>query len=81
MATKNTIWIELKEPESKEFAELQCKLANNMLARLAKPEHLPLAQTFFFSDYERRYCFGGAMGYKVLTDHGEWFNLDYLGRE
>jgi hypothetical protein len=82
------IWIELDHPSNHkeeslppEFAKEQCNLANNMLARLASPEHLPLRDTFFWSEHERRYCYGGVMGYIVLTDHGHWFNLSYLGRE
>lgn len=90
----NKIWIELVHPREnpaplkasereavhKAFAEEQCRLANNMLARLAKPENLPLRDTFFWSEHDRCYCYGGYYGYITLKDNGNWLNLDYLGR-
>jgi uncharacterized protein CbrC (UPF0167 family) len=77
---KNRIWIELDTPNNDEHAEEQCRLANNMLQRLAeKPEYMQ--RQFFWLKNSRRYAFGGLMGYNELTDRGEWFNLDYLGRD
>lgn len=85
----NKIWIELEHPSTLQdataagrldFANEQCRLANNMLTRLADPAHLPLRDTFFYSAHERCYGYGGHMGYVTLPDHGHWLNLDYLGR-
>lgn len=82
------IWIELDRlpvrgttpDECATFAAEQCRLANNMLARLADPVDLPLRDTFFWSEHERVYCYGGHNGYVTLPDNGHWLNLDYLGR-
>lgn len=80
----NKIWIELEKPKSNSHADDACRLANNMLKRLCKPEDIvegdPPRQ-FFYSENECCYCYGGAMGYTTLSDNGEWFNLDYFGRE
>lgn len=87
---RNKIWIELEHPSTLQdataaerlaFAKEQCRLANNMLVRLAHHEQLPLANTFFWLASENRYGFGGHTGYETLSDHGKWFNLDYLGRD
>lgn len=74
------VWIELPKPADKEHAEQLCGLANNMLKRLEKPHEGPAERGFFWSEHEKRYCYGGAMGYTVLSDGGQWFNLEYLGR-
>ena len=87
--TQNRIWIELDkpkpgtpDPERKAFMEKQCALANRMLERLYKPEDLAHRSTFFVSEHKGlHYCFGGAGGFRDLADNGEWFNLDYYGRE
>ncbi len=73
----NRIWIELDEPKSKDHAEEQCRLANNMLRKLGVAE--PIG--FWWFERKRRYCFTQDVvgGYKELTDRGEWLNLDFLG--
>lgn len=79
--TSNKVWIELVRSADKEFCDEQCRLANNMLNRLAKPSDLPRRDDFFYSEHDRCYCFGGAMGYNTLPDSGLWLSLDYLGRD
>lgn len=77
----NRVWIELEKPTSKEHADEQCRLANRMISRLAKPGDMPKEEGFFYSEIEKRYCYGGHHGYVVCVDNGHWFNLDYFGRE
>jgi hypothetical protein len=88
--TENRIWIELDKPprdmhdarDRKAFYDRQCELANNVLRRLsprADMEGQPISK-FWYSEHEARYCYGGPGGYRTLSDNGEWFNLDYLGR-
>lgn len=69
------IWIELDAPTNKAHAEEQCSLANVMLQRLGVT-----AGRFSWNDTRKHYCFGTAMGRAALTDRGEWFDLEYLGR-
>lgn len=80
-APQNLIWIELAKPRDKAHAEQQCELANRMLEKLCDPKDRENQRKFFTSDGRYPYCFGGPMGYTELADRGEWFNLDYLGRE
>ena len=76
--SKSRVWIELVKPESKEHGEEQCRLANNMLNRLGAK-----GQSFFYSTRDNLYCLESSGGgtYTVLEDNGEWFSLDYFGRE
>ena len=73
------VWIELEKPINTAHAERLCELANTMLKRLSEPDERS-ERGFFWSEHENRYCFGGGMGYMVLKDNGEWFNLEYFGR-
>ena len=75
---KSKVWIELERPENKEHAEEQCKLVNNMLTRLGAK-----GQSFFYDKRTLGYSLETSPGgcYKELLDNGEWFNLDFLGRE
>ena len=73
------VWIELEVPADEVQAKEIGRLATNMLQRLNAPEKTDYS--FWWSDREQRWCFGGDWGYKVLSDHGEWFNLDYFGRD
>jgi len=77
--TENKVWIELEQKSSEEDRQLQCRLANNMLRRLNDGE--PVEDKFWWSTHENRYCYGGPHGYLVLSENGNWFNLDHLGRE
>lgn len=72
----NRIWIELDKPSSKAHAEEQCRLANNMLAKLGKKG----PQKFFWLPGSG-YCYGDDSGYNDLPDNGTWFNLDWLGKD
>jgi len=74
------IWIELERTPSAEFNQRQAELANKMLKRLSEPGD-PTNRGFNWSKHEGRYTYGGPMGYRVLTDDGEWFNLEYFGRD
>jgi hypothetical protein len=81
MERENLVWIELPKPENKEEAEEYCRLANNMMRRLVGDRNWN-GSHFFWSEHKNMYCFGGGAGtFKYLSDRGEWFNLDYLGRE
>lgn len=80
MANGNKIWIELDKPgkgitDVATFKQKQCDLANKMLARLG------VVGRSFFVGSRNCYCFGGDNGFRELVDNGEWFNLDYLGRD
>lgn len=75
-----SVWIELERTDSADLNQKNADMANRMLERLAKPEDLPLQKRFSWSQNDRRYHYGGTMGYKVLSGDGEWFNLEYLGR-
>lgn len=78
------VWIELERPKHEDFGQRISEgariamLANNMLARLNWPNKT--SSHFWWSDNERRFCYGDPMGYRTLTDDGEWFNLEYFGR-
>jgi len=71
------IWIELPAPNSTEEAEEICLRANRMMQRLGKTD----GREFRYWEKERMYSWGGDMGFMFLKDRGNWFNLDYLGRE
>lgn len=81
-ATKpaNRVWIELEKPRDAEHADEVCALVNNMLRKLLGGDG-DTDRGFFWSTRESRYAYGGPMGYTILRDNGEWFDLDYLGRE
>lgn len=83
----NRIWIELDYParrdgQSDDERKMQmddiCTKANVLLARLGITQTANDARVFFYSPRDARFCFGGVMGYRVLSDSGEWFNLDWL---
>lgn len=73
------VWIELEVPKDEAQAKRIGELATTMLQRLNAPEKTDYS--FWWSECEQRWCFGGNMGYRVLADNGEWFNLEYFGRE
>lgn len=75
----NRVWIELEKPRDAVHAARICEKANRMLARLA--DDMPANSEFAWSEHRAMYMYGTSMGYKYLTDRGEWFNLDYVGRE
>lgn len=72
---KNRIWIEL-DREAEDKSE-QCRLANLVMKKLG----ITKGYEFFWSAHDRRFCWGGDMGYETLSDNGRWFNLDYLAGE
>jgi hypothetical protein len=79
MRTINRIWIELDKPLNPEHGSLQCELANKLLAKL-RPAGTEAHSEFYFDAEDKYYTYGGDMGYKILNDNGEWFNLDYLSK-
>lgn len=81
MPEMNRVWIELEKPRDDAHGVEIANLANKMMDRLIPAEPGVERREFFWSAHERRYCLGGNMGYVVLIDWGEWFNLDYLGRD
>lgn len=73
----NNVWIELEKPRDDAHAKEICEQANRMLQRMLGTA--PWGR-FGWDGERKQYKFGGLMGYRGLTDRGEWFNLDYLGR-
>lgn len=71
----NNVWIELERPRNDEHAAEICGQANRMLKRLGVT-----SGDFGWDSTRKQYTYGMPMGYRGLTDRGEWFNLDYLGR-
>jgi hypothetical protein len=71
------IWIELPIPNSIEEAEDICLKANRMMQRLGDTN----GREFRYWEKDHKYSWGGDMGFMFLSDRGNWFNLDYLGRE
>ena len=62
------------------LAEARCELANNMLMRLCKPQHMPMNGGFFYNEGRASYFFGNMGNYSALDQVGMWLNLDYVGR-
>lgn len=86
MTTQNRVWIELEMPFTDdkidhELGHARAKLATNLIQRLgADPAH---NQNFWWWPEKLTYCYSryGHGGYVTLSDCGEWFNLDFFGRE
>lgn len=79
--TEFRVWIELPSPTDDVARNAEnCRLVTNMLRRLSEPDD-PDRNKFWYSEHEHRYCYGGGGGYITLSDHGNWFNLSYLGRD
>jgi hypothetical protein len=82
----NRVWIEIEWPQecaSKEERDALGKERAEALSRLI--ERLGGEKDFCFWHPNLRsgqgiYCFGGKMGFVEASDHGHWFNLDFLGR-
>jgi hypothetical protein len=72
----NKIWIELERPKDQAHAEQIAKLANNVLRKINS-----VTREFFWDSKDLIWCIGGDTGYTTLSDNGEWFNLDYLGKD
>lgn len=73
----NRVWIELEQPRDDEHAKQICEAANRMMRVL-----IPGCESeFMFFEHKRMYGYGDNMGFKYLVDRGEWFNLDFLGRD
>jgi hypothetical protein len=75
------VWIELPPPRDDAEAEAIVAKANRMLARLRKPEDVSSSCEFHWDARRRCYCYGSPMGHVECGDRGEWFSLDYFGRE
>lgn len=73
-----SLWIELQRSPDNERNRQCAAYLNSVLEKLAQPEDLPLSSKFSWSEHEQRYHFGGPMGYRSLSDDGEWFDLEYL---
>lgn len=82
VACMDKVWIELPVPRDDAHGHEIAKKANRMLARLRGPFHNPATENQFMWDPVRKqWGLGSIMGFATLGDNGEWFNLDYLGRE
>lgn len=73
--TANRIWIELDKPLNQRHADMQCRLANAMLAKIGD-----FGEWQFYFTPDDGYCWGGNNGYENLTDNGRWFSLDFMAR-
>jgi len=73
----NKVWIELDRPRDEAHAEQIAELINKVMRKI-EPTN---TREFFWDAKERVWCIGDAMGYVTLNDNGEWFNLDYLGKD
>jgi len=74
MKKQNAVWIEFEtDPPTPEAI----KLMNKMLARLG-------VDMYFITDVDNQLFIGTKaeqFGYKKLRDNGDWFNLDFMGRD
>ena len=78
------VWIELDYPAgmTNEQADKACEQATRMLRRLVLPEQAHLAPVFFWHKDKQKYALQYSdKTFKILEDNGDWFMLDYLGRE
>lgn len=80
---RNSVWIELEKPRDNAHAKEICEKANRMLVRLQSVADQEEGRCGYFAWSESRsmFMYGTNMGMKYLTDRGEWFSLDYVGRE
>jgi|TARA_R100001530_G_C4189740_1_gene121815 phosphoglucomutase len=69
------VWIELEVDDS---PEKTAEAANRMMRRLGFDYDV-----FWWHEKEGSFCGNqsAAGNYHVLEDNGEWFNLEWLGRE
>lgn len=78
---KHRVWIELEPTSDEETGKARAALLSRMLKRLGADfgRHEPV----FWHPRHHRYCFTRdvAGGYTEAGDHGNWFNLDFFGRE
>lgn len=76
---KNRVWIELEHPgDDHSLGYARAKLANQMLERL---HNTPPTNSFWWNADKFTYCFGGDSGFTECGDNGQWFSLDFLGRD
>ncbi len=73
----NKVWIELDRPRDDDHANQIAKLINNVLRKI-EPN---IERQFFWNSEDCIWCIGNDFGYIALADNGEWFNLDYLGKD
>ena len=76
----NRVWIELEQPRDAAHAAEICTLINRTLLRMVPTEEGVDVRQFSWDDKRKRYNLGTRMGDSELVDHGDWFNLDYIGR-
>ena len=79
-AGEPAIWIELeRHPTDHERNRENARLASEMLRRLCPPEQLANLPRFTWGT--DRYCYGTPMGWRELSEDGEWFDLAALAGE
>jgi hypothetical protein len=79
----NRVWIELDPKGTLDERKERAALLSRMLRRLGFDPRPSGDGPVFVREATGRYCFtlDEAGGYVEASDHGHWFNLDYLGRE
>jgi hypothetical protein len=88
MEQNNRVWIEFEPPTEGKgrpydhaLGHHRAKLATAMLARLCGPEDGPPPLIRWNESRLAYDHISGPMSVQGLPDHGQWFNLDYFGRE
>lgn len=71
---EDSVWIEIKMLDTAEERDVLLLKFNKFIKRIG------IYGKFWYADKECKYCFTYAPSgcFKVLSDNGEWFNLNYL---
>jgi hypothetical protein len=90
-ANQNRVWIELDRPEDQDEAaaialgDERAALMTRLLVRLCEPGEAPTCKYrhrdhkgHYLGRFELAY---GPMRVETLNDNGQWFSLDYFGRD
>lgn len=78
----NNVWIELEPPKGVEgLGEQRAEYMTKLLARLCDPEDKPIPVCRWNSTKAHYELIYGGMRIETLTDNGQWFNLEYFGRD
>ena len=85
----NRIWLEIEHPAFDQGERVKGRSPSDWLAiggaratLLSRMiERLDGSRDYCqYDDDDCKYTFGGLMGFVTASDHGHWFNLDFLGK-